>query len=687
MSGWRLSGLIHITFALHWLPDGTNACTTVIVGREATVDGSVIATHSADNSDLDFRMAYVPARKHPAGARRPVYQASRAYPRLVSHNRAEIYRPRDASQQLTEPLGSIPEVSETYAFYESGYGLINEHGLGMGETTGNARGASYSVATGGSALFGICELQFVALERCRSAVCAIHTMGDLAERYGFYGEEQFTAEALTIVDNDGEAWVFHVAPVSNGTSAVWAAQRLPPDQVTVVANSLIIGYVDPSSIDFILSNNLFESAKKEGLWDGKGQLHFSLTFASDPPWASVRVVTPLYATMRRWRVFDLIAPSRGFRLSQSTFSYPFSVTPDKKLSINDVFAIYRDHFEGTPYDMTKGIFAGPFGNPNRQETSHSPFFNGVVGKKQGQFQRPISIPRGSYVSAVQTHIAHPKVWWAGDTGASSVFVPFFAGALRHGVTKLRCDENYASGNQLEFRFGKSAWWAFDFVANWMNLNYQNMSQRYVFPMMKEMQQYVEDQASKAELAPHQDGRSLEEAQIAIQRHVVDKWWELASTLIVRYNDGFLNFEPGKSRVQNIPYSKEYLQHTGFNCELGISAEWPKVDARPQGLLSAIEGSTPSVYAEHPPDVPWGQCPPKFVIENSQRPSNFRSEQLEAVAGARSDIVQGFSFSALCFAMLSGVGFGAMATLAVARRAPAGQNKVLVPPDLNYNRLE
>jgi len=651
-------------------------CTTIIVGREASVDGSVIATHSNDCSDCDFRMAYVPARNHSAGAQRPVFGfAEGGYPKIVSR-RAKIYEPRDPSQKLTVPLGYIPEVAETYALYESGYGLINEHGLGIGESTGAAVLDGRSIAEGGNALFCTTELIAVALERCRSVECAIRTMGGLAETYGFFGEEQWTGEALTVVDNEGESWLFHVTAALNGTSAVWVAQRIPPSHVAVVSNSLIIGDVDPASPDFMLSKNLYDVARREGLWDGALPLHFSRTFAYDPPWRSVKTVSPLYATMRRWRVFDRIAPSQGFLLSESSFSYPVSIAPDHKLALEDVLNLHRDHFEGSAYDMRKGILAGPYGNPNRQETDGSAYFTGVAGQKGGQVGRPISMPRSSYNQAVQTHVSQPKVWFAMDTASSSVFVPFFARALAEGRTEMRgVDDSYATGNQLEFRFGEGAWWAFDFVANWMNLNFENMSQRYVYPMVRETQQDIIKKTLEAEAARH-GGHELEQFQLNIQRNITRKWWDFASTLVVRYNDGFLNFEPGKKRVEFIPYPEWYLDKISFDCERGLFAAWPKIEPSSLGLLETLEGLTPEIYNSHPARAQWNQCPPPYLSALSSGGISVRAASLrsELPAGVTSTVVPtglSFGFAALLVSAFCGAGLGALVTIAVLRQQPLG----------------
>lgn len=113
-------------------------CTTFVVGKDASTDGSTITTHTCDCGSCDSRLIYVPAKDHEPDAERPVYECTHPYPRFVDADRAPGYTPVEG-QEPTEPLGHIPQVEHTYAYFDGSYAVMNEHGLGIGETTAAAK--------------------------------------------------------------------------------------------------------------------------------------------------------------------------------------------------------------------------------------------------------------------------------------------------------------------------------------------------------------------------------------------------------------------------------------------------------------------------------------------------------------------------------------------------------------------
>ena len=159
-----------------------------------------------------------------------------------------------------------------------------------------------------------------------------------------------------------EAWVFHVSGDDTGTSAVWVAQRVPSDHVAAVANAFVIRQIDPESPDFMYSANIFEVAERNHLWSRASgeKLDFLAVYG-------VQRSHPEYATRRVWRVFNLLAPSVVLPAETNAHGddYPFSVKADKKVTPEDLMAVFRDHYEGTPYDLTQGLSAGPYGDPAR----------------------------------------------------------------------------------------------------------------------------------------------------------------------------------------------------------------------------------------------------------------------------------------------------------------------------------
>ena len=219
---------------------GTYGCTALAVGKDATTDSSTMISHGDDCPTCDFRLAYVPAKTHKSTDTLPVYIDHGDYPRMVAAETAAIYAPSvydSPSAPADVPMGTIPQVPATYGYVDGTYGIQNLHQLSIGESTCDARLAMTPkpVQHGGNALFGVTQLSRIALQRCKTAVCAIQTMGDLATEHGYYGgnapdwapnavtgaismNESEGGEALTIADKN-EVWIFHISPDDTGASA------------------------------------------------------------------------------------------------------------------------------------------------------------------------------------------------------------------------------------------------------------------------------------------------------------------------------------------------------------------------------------------------------------------------------------------------------------------------------------
>lgn len=212
----------------------------------------------------------------------------------------------------------------------------------------------------------------------------------------------------------------------------------------------------------------------------------------------------------------------------------------------------------------------------------------------GQFARAISIARTSYTAVLQSGIPQPVAWFAPDAPASSVFVPFFASVARSGG--VFDEEAYGQGSMKSFSFSaplKPAWWAFDFVANYMEISYRNMSRTYVYPAVHDLQLKVvnETQLAVAAAATADDdvglGAALGLAQTRIQRHVAEAWWSLAEKLVVRYNDMAFNFpEHAPQQSSAIGYPAFWLEMIGFNSESWRPAWVQPADNAPSLLAAA-----------------------------------------------------------------------------------------------------
>ncbi|CAK9055463.1 unnamed protein product [Durusdinium trenchii] len=590
-----------------------DGCTSIVVNADAMQDGSAVTSHANDCADCDWRVAYVPAQDHPEGSERIIYDAVWSqYPRLVDPSRSKSYQPAMGITS-TAVLGRIPQVKHTYALWEASYGLMNEHGVGMGESTCSAFLVGTGLSQGGTALFSIGNLMAIALERCKTARCAIQTMGDLGAFYGFYGEDPGmggAGEAVTLVDQSGEAWVFHIcggvpsseknASWATQRGALWAAQRVPSGHVAVVANSMIIRQIDfEDKENFMLHPGLKDLLQEAKLWNGRGQLDWQKavspnmeTFSYFPGLAPI----PMYSTLRMWGVYRQAAPSAKIRATKDLGSFPFSVPVDGKVSILDVMNWFRTHYEGTEFDMRYGSLAGPFQSPNRAE--------GGDGAKAvpGQFARATSIPRTSYTVLLQSGIKQPRVWFAPDASASSIFVPFFASALDANAQGRFDVAAYGTGSMKSFSFdgARSAWWAHDFVANWMDLSYQNMSEQYVYPKVQRLQREVYHETQEA-IDHAESSLDLAERASQIQRKVTEEWWRLAEQMVVRYNDHFYNFpESDPTNVGSIGYPAFWLEMIGYDQEFYRPHWFQRSPWVPKMLPDAIKeqlGTPPEFLAE------------------------------------------------------------------------------------------
>jgi len=211
---------------------------------------------------------------------------------------------------------------------------------------------------------------------------------------------------------------------------------------------------------------------------------------------------------------------------------------------------------------------------------------------------------------MQTGIPNPVTWYAADASASSVFVPFFSEVLAHGDGKFDV-EAYGTGSMKSFSFGggklQPAWWAFDFVANYMELSYNNMSKTYVYPQVHKLQLEVDAEARAAvQLASQaatveEKAATLGLAQTQTQRRVVEQWWSLAEMLVVRYNDGFFNFGPlAPKAVTPIGYPAFWLEMIGYSQE-SYYPTWFSRNATPPSLLPKAERAllSPEPKSESP----------------------------------------------------------------------------------------
>jgi dipeptidase len=390
-------------------------CTTIMVGRLASSDGSVMTSHSCDGNYRTW-LEIFPHQKYDRGVMHPVYWGM-------------LHTEEAWDMTKVTKKGDIPEIAETYGYLNTAYPCLNEKQLAIGETTIYGR----QELVNEEGIFLIEELEKIALQRCRTAREAIALIGKLAEQYG-YGD---LAECITLADPK-EVWQLEIAGSGKGKpSAIWCAQRIPDENVGVCANIPRISNIDFRNSDhFMYSTDLQNIAKKLGYWDGKEPLKFWKVINDKKPFA-----------IREYYILSTLAPS--LNLSFEAEELPFSVKPEKKLSPRDVMKYFRETYEGTEWDMTKNLLVTVKKKDSEgketEEMVKTPVINNWMSNdlrtllneiKPGMIerQRTIAIAGCSYSHVIQCRSWLPDevgaiAWFSFDNPGQSPRIPIFSGVL------------------------------------------------------------------------------------------------------------------------------------------------------------------------------------------------------------------------------------------------------------------
>jgi len=335
-----------------------------------------------------------------------------------------------------------------------------------------------------------------------------------------------------------------VGGVKGIVKSVWAAQKVPKGHVAVVANEFTMGELpEEPNEEFLFAKDIHKAAIAAGLWDGQGALDFSQAFAPNPVrYSSGNPPIPLYSSLRRWRLLSLAAPSLNLKFEIDHRNYPFSVKAEKKISHRDVMAMMKDHYADTEFDMTQGILAGPYRTPFRVEGGPA---------RVGDVPRGISILRTLYSTITETGPNGSLAWYAADTPATSVYVP-----LDHRSGAVA--PTYRVGRHEEFDRG-SAWWAFSFVNNWMQLNYEGMSKEDVLPKIEAWQDRIDAERPKTKQMTE---KQLSDWQLRVQEEVAASWWQLADLLVSKWND--MSRTAGNVTDRSLGYPEWFAQMIGYS---------------------------------------------------------------------------------------------------------------------------
>lgn len=537
-----LSVLIALTVGFYFT---TNACTIIAVGKKASADGSNIISHT--DTGPDSRIFVVPAQTFKPGDEAPVFWGI-----------------QDADRPLNddgEILGYIPQVEQTFKYFQSAYSHLNEFQLGIGESTTVQRDELICTRENGKQIMTIEQAQIFALQRYKTAREAVEFIGNLMTKYGFLPSSGDGSETLVIADTE-EIWVLEIFgvgpgwdPESGKPGAIWAAQRLPEDEATMIPNWSIIKEINAKDKDnFMVSKNYKQEAIDRGWYD----------FLSGKPFIWQEAYSPLpveFATGRFWLFHQTFAPNYAdwpdrfldgnpykgispyFQIVEPLSIYPFSVKPEQKISVRDVITFQRSTYEGTIYDMTEGpewLVPDGIGAYVKSPLA-TPFPSSDLRKLMKiTYRRPVARHRGHYGMVLQLRNGMPDeiggVYWVYlDNPYFSPYVPIYAGNLSVADCYKTYDPNKYDEN--------SARWAIDFVDNLANLKFQKIAEdvRVVRTPFEEVifnnQKAIEQEAIKLyEKDPKEAQEFLTSYSNGLMNDVTQMFLDLRDEIITKYTN-------------------------------------------------------------------------------------------------------------------------------------------------------
>jgi len=487
------------------MPQAADACTSLLVGRKASADGSAFITYNADDYGMYGRLLYYPAAKHAKGAMHRIVDGD------TNHY-----------------LGEIPEAEETYAVI----GNINEFQVAITETTFGGR--MELVDTAG--IIDYVSLMTIALQRSKTAREAIHVMTTLVQKYGYASE----GESFSIADPN-EVWMLEMIGKGVGRKGtVWVAVRIPDDCIAAHANQSRIHQFDRKDKENVMyAKDVISFAREKGYFKGSDS-EFSFADAYAPAdFSAIRFCEArVWSFFNRWvdgmeRYIDFVD---GRHIGKAEVM-PLYFKPKRPLSLQDVMASNRDHFEGTPFELTNDAGAGIYEAPYRP----TPLTFKYNGKTYFN-ERPISTQQTSCTVIAQMRANMPAaiggvLWFGNDDPNMVAYTPVYCCA-----TQVPECYDKATADGVTFSW-KSAFW----VCNWVaNMTYPRYVQ--LFPSVKAVRdelenKYLSAQADVEAEAVRRYTANPADAVAYLTTYTNDcaqgmlmRWRQLGEYLIVKYND-------------------------------------------------------------------------------------------------------------------------------------------------------
>lgn len=510
-------------------------CTNLLVGKKASADGSTIISYAADSYALFGELYHWPAKQYKPGEKVKVYDW-------------------DSGRYL----GEIPQALRTYNVI----GNMNEHQLAIGETTFGGR-TELADSTG---IIDYGSLIYITLQRATNAREAIKIMTDLVSEHGYYS----SGESFSIADPN-EVWVMEMIGKGVGNKgAVWVAVRIPDDCVSAHANQARIQQFplnDPENC--IYSQDVITFAREKGYYTGN-DTDFSFAKAYAPlDFGALR-----FCEARVWSFFNKVNKNMAeyvtYAQGKTTDPMPLYIKPDRKLSVQDIQSMMRDHYEGTELDWRFDMGAGPFNSPYRW----SPLTYEVDSVEYCN-ERPIATQQTAFSFVAQMRSWLPNeiggiIWFGIDDAAQTVYYPFYC-----GHNQVPEEMAIGNGDLLSFSW-TSAFWIHNWVSNLVYTRYSDMSidmkkvQSSLENSYFTSQPNIEEKASVLYAQSEQDAvEYLTDYTNNLVANGVASWKQLGEYLMVKYVDGVIKPEENGKFKRNQygqpdnpirpGYSNEYYQ--------------------------------------------------------------------------------------------------------------------------------
>lgn len=522
---------------------GALACTNLIVGKKASVDGSTIISYSADSYGMFGELYHYPAAKYPKGAKLNVYD-----------------------WETNAFNGTIDQARETFNVI----GNMNEFQVTIAETTFGGRPELVDT----TAIIDYGSLIYIALQRSKTAKEAVKVMTNLVQEYGF----KSSGESFTVADPD-EIWILEMIGKGPGIrGAVWVAVRVPDDAISAHANQARIHKFNMSDKENCLyAPDVISFAREKGYFNG---INKDFSFAN--AYAPLDFGARRFCEARVWSFFNMFTDKGQEFLpyiqGDTDEPMPLFMKPTKKLSVQDVRDAMRDHYEGTPLDITKDFGAGAYNTPYRL----SPLSFTYEGEDYFN-ERPISTQQSAFVFVSQMRSFMPDpvggvLWFGLDDANMTILSPVYCSTTEVPHSYARNGADY-----ITFSWD-NAFWMYNWVANMVYPRYGLMIgdlkkvQREVESYYETNQPGIEKVATDLYAKDPAMARDfLTQYTKVSAQYAFDSWKKLGEYLIVKYNDGvitktnadgtFMRNEIGEPAGVTRPgysdeFKKEYIKQTG-----------------------------------------------------------------------------------------------------------------------------